>query len=145
MIIIDYNEDSVPVKINGKPVMKSYQNAYRKASNTDYFTKFENREGLIVRGNFLTPLESSIYKWIMDWQVRYEYALNNNIFPITEVTKAPVTAFDDMRYFFRLISPDVYMEILDQTTYILAVFHKNRGVSRVENRSTGESRTEPQE
>jgi hypothetical protein len=113
MITIEYNEDRIPVKVNGKPVMKSYQNAYRKASNTDYFTKFENREGLIVRGNVLTSLESSIYKWIMDWQVRYEYAINYGIFPINKVTKAPVTAFDDMRYFFRVINPDVYMEILD--------------------------------
>ncbi len=113
MANIEYNEDGVPVKINGKAIMKSYQNAYRKASNTDYFTKFENRSGLVVRGNLLTPLESSIYKWVMDWQVRYEYAYNNKIFPITKATKAPVTTFDDMRYFFSSINPGLYMEILD--------------------------------
>jgi hypothetical protein len=113
MITIEYNDDGIPVKVNGKPVMKSYQNAYRKASNTDYFTKFKNGEGLLVRGNLLTSLESSIYKWIMDWQVRYEYAINKGIFPITEVTKAPVQAFDGMRYLFSAINPEVYMEILD--------------------------------
>lgn len=113
MVTIEYDENKVPVKVNGKPVMKSYQNAYRKASNTDYFNEFKNGAGLIVRGNFLTSLESSIYKWIMDWQVHYEYAINNGIFPITRVTQAPVQAFDGMRYFFRVINPDVYMEILD--------------------------------
>jgi hypothetical protein len=113
MYTIEYNDDKVPVKVNGKAIMKSYQNAYRKASNTDYFTNFDNRDGLVVRGNLLTSIESSIYKWIMDWQVRYEYAINNGLFPITRVTQAPVPTFDAMRYFFSSINPEVYMKILD--------------------------------
>lgn len=110
---IKFDENNVPVEVNGKKVMKSYQNAYRKAMNTSYFTKFDNRSGIIVRGNILSPLESSIYKWVMEWQWKYELAINNNIFPINKITETPVTTFDCMRYLFRSINPGVYMDILD--------------------------------
>jgi hypothetical protein len=110
---IKFDEDRVPVEVNGKKLMKSYQNAYRKASNTDYFTSFDNRDGLVIRGNLLTSFESSIYKWVMDWQIRYEYAINNGIFPITKITQAPIQTFDNMRYLFSAINQDLYMNILD--------------------------------
>lgn len=113
MANIEFDKSGIPVKVNGKPVMKSYQNAYRKAMSTSYFTKFEGGRALLVRGNFLTPLESSIYKWIMDWQWKYEEAFNASIYPVSKVTETPVTTFDCMRYLFRVLNPGVYMEILD--------------------------------
>lgn len=110
---IKFDETGVPIEANGKKLMKSYQNAYRKAMNTSYFKKFENGSGLMVRGNILTSLESSIYKWVMDWQLRYETAYNRGIFPIKKVTEAPIQTFDNMRYLFMAINPGLYMDILD--------------------------------
>jgi hypothetical protein len=110
---VTLDENGVPVEANGKKIMKSQQNAFRKAMSTDYFKKFPVGTGLVVRGDTLTSLESTIYKWIMSWQIRYEQAINEGIFPITVVTQAPVTTFDCMRYLFRAINPSVYMDILD--------------------------------
>ena len=110
---VTLDENGVPVEVNGKKIKKSYQNAFRKAMSTDYFKKFAVGTGLIVRGDTLTSLESTIYKWIIDWEIRYNQAINEGIFPITVVTKAPITTFDNMRYLFAAINPSVYMNILD--------------------------------
>jgi hypothetical protein len=109
---VKFNEDNVPVEVNGKKVMKSYQNAYRKASNTDYFVSYRHLNPVEVRGIVLNTLEASIYKWTMDWYKRYSYAVDHAIFPITKVTKAPVTTYDDMRYFLNSINPNTW-ELID--------------------------------
>lgn len=105
---IKFDENNVPVEVNGKKVMKSYQNAYRKASNTDYFTDWRHCNPSEPQGVILNTFEVSIYQWVKAWEVRYHYAINHGIFPITRVTKAPIQTFDNMRYFLSAINEEAY-------------------------------------
>jgi len=117
MDYIEYDSENVPVAVNGKPVAKSFQNAYREAMKTDYFKKYGSDN--IVYNSWsgapsqLTPLETTIYQWVKAWEQKYNHAVNRGIFPITKVTQAPVQAFDNMRYFFSSINQSAYMELLD--------------------------------
>lgn len=113
---IKFDENNVPVEIDGKKVMKSYQNAYRKAMNTTYFVGYKSLNPVQIRGSLLNTFELSIYNWVMAWQQSYNYAINHGIFPITKLTQAPIQTFGNMRYFFSSINPGAYMDILDQTT-----------------------------
>lgn len=105
---VKFDENNVPVEVNGKKVMKSYQNAYRKASNTDYFVDYRHCNIAEAQGVVLNPFEVSIYQWVLRWEMKYNYAINHGIFPITKITKAPVTTFDNMRYFLASLNEGNY-------------------------------------
>jgi hypothetical protein len=116
MITVTY-ENGVPVKINGKNVQKSFQNAFKKAMGTSYFVRVSTEHTFYNPfgggGVTLSPLEGTIYNWVKAWEVRYNRAVDNGVFPVTKITEAPVTAFDNMRYFFSSINALAYMELLD--------------------------------
>jgi hypothetical protein len=105
-------EGTVPVKVNGKPVKASFMNAWRKAEKTSYWRVVtEPCLGRNLTCGYtaeLTPLEATIYAWVMGWALRYErYGFNR------ELLGAPVQAFDSMRYFFRSLNEEAYMDLLD--------------------------------
>ena len=90
-------------------IMKSYTNAFNKASKTSYFRTFE--EGQYVAKNpfsgaefVLNALELSIYDFCIEWYKRYEQG---------DYTEVPVQTYDNMRYYFMALKPAAYMALLD--------------------------------
>ncbi len=94
------------IKVNGKPIKKSYQNALTKAQATiiwkdkDAGVRANKFSGVVAQ---LTDLETSIFDWVMVWYALYERG--------QMVT--PVTIFDNMRYLFLELNPDAYYDLLD--------------------------------
>lgn len=92
---------------------KSYLNAFEKASKTSYFKDYRNAGvelTLTARNPFsgaiveLNALEATIYEFCMQWYSRYEYGDN---------TEAPVSVYDNMRYYLLSINQRAYMDLLD--------------------------------
>ena len=98
------------VKVDGKPVQKSYANALEYAQ-TGIVGKMKTVnpmckriwytcDGAVVRGIELNALQASIYNWVMRWQAYNPYP-------------TPVAYFDGMRYLFLALDANAYMNILD--------------------------------
>ena len=91
------------VKVDGKPVMKSYSNALAKAQETVFW---ENVGAGMAYNPFggggcdLDTLQRSIYVWVMRWQ-RY------STYPTA------ISTFDGMRYLFNALDNEAYMNLLD--------------------------------
>jgi len=103
--------------VDGKPVTRASMRGFRKAQTTPYFHLYEDGAwaenpftGATVRVN---GLEATIYAFVKKWERLYSKAVDNGIFPITELTKTPVQTFDDMRMFFRELNSEAYRELLD--------------------------------
>lgn len=107
----------VSILVNGKPVKKSYLNAFKKAQMCSYW-KPVNFSSIAVNPFSdvkiaLNPLETAVYNFVKTWERLYHRAVNSDTFPIEKVTETPVSTFDNMRYLFNVLNPGAYMDLLD--------------------------------
>ena len=92
--------------VKGKPVKKSFQNAFTKAQATKIWVD----RGAGVGKNPMTgvsvqlnPLEMSIYMWILVWYRCYEAGQ----------MLTPISVFDNMRYLFSELNTEAYYDLVD--------------------------------
>jgi hypothetical protein len=107
IVEVTVDNSVISVKINGKPIKKSYANALAKAQETEFWVFYN--EGRIVKNPFssdmveLTAFQTSLYKWLIRWYARYEHG----------VLATPISTYDNMKYLFLEIDPKAYMALLD--------------------------------
>ena len=108
--IIRENGKITDIKVNGKPVKRSFLRGIRKAQNTSYWHEFS--QSGIIRNPFsgvgveLNPLERTIANWCQQWYYT-DYSRNYSN------TQVPIQTYDDMKYFLLDLNSDAYMELLD--------------------------------
>lgn len=90
----------VNVKVNGKPVMKSYQNALNKAQETVFW-------------RFNGDLIISITNWVFKWQAYYGQGIMPGMVYKEGHKLPPVSTFDNMRYLVLALDSEYYMNVLD--------------------------------
>lgn len=106
-LVEDVNGKIEGIAVNGKPVKKSFLNAFIKAQTSPQFVKYTTST---VQTNpfsgvscVLNPLESMIYTFCMRWYRAYERGIQT----------LPVSVFDNMKYFLANINSDAYYDLLD--------------------------------
>lgn len=98
------------ILIDGKPVKKSFLNAFLKAQETSYFTL--SKESYVIQNPFsrqtmqVNPLEHTIYTWCKKWERIY------NVQGV-KAAGASIQTFDNMRYFALELNPTLYSDFLD--------------------------------
>lgn len=113
----DENGEITKIVVNGKPVMRSYVNAFKKAQKCSYWKPVGYSS--IAQNPFsgervtLDPLETAVYNFVKNWERLYNRAVDAGTFPIQKITETPVSTFDNMRYLFSAINPEAYMDLLD--------------------------------
>lgn len=118
-LIKDADGKITDITVNGKPVKKSYVNAFKKAQSCSYWKPVEYFSVSTAVNPFsgvrvtLDPLETALYTFVKKWERLYNHAIDSDIFPIQKVTETPVSTFDNMRYFFSTLNPSAYMSLLD--------------------------------
>lgn len=98
------------LKVNGKPVQKSFINAYNKAvTKSGIFKSFPVENTYTASNPFsgaeveLNGFEFSIFCFCIAWYRRYERG----------VMVVPVQAYDNMRYLFLALNAEAYYDLLD--------------------------------
>lgn len=94
------------IRVDGKPVKKSYQNALIKAQSTDFWVDVSagvRVHPLTNQHAMLSELEASILDWVLAWEWRYRNG----------VMATPISVFDNMRYLFIELNPPVNYDFIN--------------------------------
>lgn len=107
--IIRENGKIADIKVNGKPVKRSFMRGIRKAQNTSYWHEYKESDNVSkpFGGTVeLNPLERTIAVWCQNWYYG-DYARN----PMG--TQVPIQTFDDMKYFLLDLNSGAYYDLID--------------------------------
>ena len=110
--LIRENGKIVDVKVDGKPVKRSFIRGLKKAQNTSYWKEYKTEgvaenpfSGIQIK---LNPLEWSILTWCQAW-----YYGDYDVNMYTGNFQAPIQAYDEMKYFLLSLNSKAYYELLD--------------------------------
>jgi hypothetical protein len=96
----------VDIKVNGKPVKRSYMRGFKKAQEKPYFRLIETPRTFANPYSgvecLLSPLEATVYNFCISWYMRYEAG-----------RESVIQVYDDMKYFLLELNSEAYMDLID--------------------------------